>query len=76
MFFTTWFNFVTGGKLAPEAEGFEVVPVKQKKKKAQVLSAEELALGQTLVTSRKRKRDILDNAWNRYMFNDTDQVPK
>ena len=52
--------------------GFEVVPIK--KKKLPVLNADELALGQTLVTSRKRKRDIMDMAWNRYMFNDVDQV--
>ena len=64
----------TGAKTAPEDNQFEVVPVKIAKKKLPVLTADELALGQTLVTSRKRKRDVLDMAWNRYMFNDRDQV--
>lgn len=53
-----------GGK-----DGFEVVaaaPVLKKMK----LSAEELALGQLIATSRKAKRDIADQAWNRYMTND------
>lgn len=65
------FLLTEAGKPVPE-NSFEVVPIK--KKKLPVLTAEELALGQTLVTSRKRKRDIMDMAWNRYMFNDVDQV--
>merc|ERR1712098_854203 len=35
------------------------------------LSCEELALGEQLVKSKKAKRDIMDNGWNRYMNNDT-----
>jgi len=50
--------------------GFEIV--KQPKiKKRKALSAEELALGESLVSSKKRKRDIMDAGWNRYMFEDT-----
>lgn len=34
------------------------------------LTEQELAIGQMIGTSRKVKRDLLDAAWNRYMFND------
>jgi len=50
-------------------DGFEVVP-KQKIKKRKALSCEELALGEQLIKSKKAKRDIMDNGWNRFMFND------
>merc|ERR1712013_51016 len=50
-------------------DGFEVVP-KQKIKKRKPLSYEELALGEQLIKSKKAKRDIMDNGWNRFMFND------
>jgi len=51
-------------------DGFEIVP-KQKIKRRAPLSCEELALGEQLVKSKKAKRDIMDNGWNRYMNNDT-----
>ena len=58
-------------------DGFEVVSSEAtaaKKKKLPVLTAEELALGQVMVTSKKQKRDLMDAAWNRFMFDDKDQV--
>merc|ERR1712179_283396 len=39
-------------------------------KKRKALSCEELALGEQLIKSKKAKRDIMDNGWNRFMFND------
>uniref|UniRef100_A0A8D8GTQ7 Putative rRNA methyltransferase n=1 Tax=Culex pipiens TaxID=7175 RepID=A0A8D8GTQ7_CULPI len=53
-----------GGK-----DGFEVVSSEPKPKKVK-LNEEELALGQILVSGKKAKRDLIDAAWNRYMFND------
>lgn len=50
--------------------GFEVVP-QPKIKKRKALTCEELALGEQMVHSKKRKRDIMDAGWNRYMFEDT-----
>lgn len=44
---------------------FEVVPADGPK-----LGPEGLAIGAAMVQSRKRKRDIIDDAYNRYMFND------
>nr|XP_047142101.1 pre-rRNA 2'-O-ribose RNA methyltransferase FTSJ3 [Hydra vulgaris]XP_047142102.1 pre-rRNA 2'-O-ribose RNA methyltransferase FTSJ3 [Hydra vulgaris] len=40
-----------------------------------VLGPEALALGTAMVTSKKRKRDIVDDAYNRYSFND-EGLPK
>uniref|UniRef100_A0A1Q3F1M3 Putative rRNA methyltransferase n=1 Tax=Culex tarsalis TaxID=7177 RepID=A0A1Q3F1M3_CULTA len=54
-----------GGK-----DGFEVVSSEPKPKKVK-LTEEELALGQILVSGKKAKRDLVDAAWNRYMFNDS-----
>lgn len=42
------------------------------KQKRVKLSEEELALGQMIVTSKKMKRDLIDGAWNKYMFDDDD----
>merc|ERR1712150_215952 len=46
-------------------KGFEIAPQQQ-----QYLDPEELALGTALVTSKKRRRDIIDAGYNRYTFND------
>lgn len=35
------------------------------------MDAETLALGTMIATSKKFKRDLIDDAYNRYTFNDT-----
>merc|ERR1712083_1121370 len=40
-------------------------------KKRPKLNAEELALGEQLIQSKKARRDIMDAGWNRFMFDDT-----
>ena len=59
-----------------EKEGFEEVPVQKVSKNAKkrpILTPEELALGEKLVSSKKCRRDMEDAAWNRYMFDDRDK---
>lgn len=58
--------FSANEESADEKEDFEVVPRVKRIK----LTEQELAIGQMIGTSRKVKRDLLDAAWNRYMFND------
>jgi AdoMet-dependent rRNA methyltransferase SPB1 len=38
--------------------------------KKRSLTAEALALGSMIIQSRKARRDISDDGWNRYAFND------
>ncbi|XP_059815906.1 pre-rRNA 2'-O-ribose RNA methyltransferase FTSJ3-like [Hypanus sabinus] len=52
---------------ADEDDDFEVVPVK---KCGRVLDAEGLALGTAIATSRKRARNLVDDSFNRYAFED------
>ncbi|KAG6920916.1 FtsJ -like protein 3, partial [Chelydra serpentina] len=53
-----------------EPGGFEVVPIEDPVKRARVLDAEGLALGSVIATSRKAKRDLIDNSFNRYACNE------
>ncbi|XP_035892912.1 pre-rRNA 2'-O-ribose RNA methyltransferase FTSJ3 [Anopheles stephensi] len=57
-----------GGK---DGSGFEIVSSEKVRKAKKIkLNEEELALGQMLITGKKMRRDIIDSAFNRYMFND------
>jgi len=60
--------------LKVDAAGFEIIPQKpipqQNKKKRKTLSAEQLTIGEQMIYSKKAKRDLMDSAWNRYMFDD------
>lgn len=58
-----------------ESDDFEVAPAEpksKKKRKSVLLTPEELAMGQEMIMSKKRKRDLLDSGWNRFMFDDRD----
>lgn len=39
------------------------------------LTPEELAIGAMMIKSKKTKRDLLDNAWNRYVHEDDELMP-
>ncbi|GAB0199371.1 pre-rRNA 2'-O-ribose RNA methyltransferase FTSJ3 [Grus japonensis] len=52
--------------------GFEVVPIENPVKRARVLDAEGLALGSIIATSKKARRDLIDDSFNRYSFNEDD----
>ncbi|NXH52867.1 SPB1 protein, partial [Rhabdornis inornatus] len=48
--------------------GFEVVPIENPVKR--VLDAEGLALGSVIATSKKARRDLIDDSFNRYSYNE------
>ncbi|KAM9267517.1 pre-rRNA 2'-O-ribose RNA methyltransferase FTSJ3 [Morus bassanus] len=57
--------------------GFEVVPIENPVKRARILDAEGLALGSVIATSKKAKRDLIDDSFNRYSFNeDEGELPE
>ncbi|NWQ90636.1 SPB1 protein, partial [Burhinus bistriatus] len=57
--------------------GFEVVPIENPVKKARVLDAEGLALGSVIATSKKARRDLIDDSFNKYSFNeDEGELPE
>lgn len=58
-----------GGKRGRvEPCGFEVVPIEKPVKR--VLDAEGLALGSVIVSSKKARRDLIDDSFNRYSYNE------
>ncbi|NXT22156.1 SPB1 protein, partial [Syrrhaptes paradoxus] len=65
----------TRGRVEPC--GFEVVPIENPVKRARVLDAEGLALGSVIATSKKARRDLIDDSFNRYSFNeDEGELPE
>ncbi|XP_050767628.1 pre-rRNA 2'-O-ribose RNA methyltransferase FTSJ3 [Gymnogyps californianus] len=57
--------------------GFEVVPIENPVKRARVLDAEGLALGSVIASSKKARRDLIDDSFNRYSFNeDEGELPE
>lgn len=59
-----------------EDDGFEVVPIEDPVKH-QILDPEGLALGAVIASSKKAKRDLIDNSFNRYAFNeDEGELPE
>ncbi|XP_078394458.1 pre-rRNA 2'-O-ribose RNA methyltransferase FTSJ3-like, partial [Cetorhinus maximus] len=66
------------GKMQTQDENdtFQVVHVEKSMKRAQVLDAEGLALGASIASSKKRARDLIDDSFNRYTFEeDQDELP-
>ncbi|XP_032567495.1 pre-rRNA 2'-O-ribose RNA methyltransferase FTSJ3 [Chiroxiphia lanceolata] len=61
---------VRGKRGRVEPCGFEVVPIENPVKRARVLDAEGLALGSVIATSRKARRDLIDDSFNRYSYNE------
>jgi len=57
------------GAKKPTKDDFEIVP-QEKAKKRPKLNAEELALGEQLIQSKKARRDIMDAGWHRFMYDD------
>ncbi|CAH6776301.1 pre-rRNA 2'-O-ribose RNA methyltransferase FTSJ3 [Phodopus roborovskii] len=57
-------------------DGFEVVPIEDPVKH-RILDPEGLALGAVIASSKKAKRDLIDNSFNRYAFNeDEGELPE
>ncbi|XP_051014853.1 pre-rRNA 2'-O-ribose RNA methyltransferase FTSJ3 [Acomys russatus] len=54
---------------ADDDGGFEVVPIEDPVKH-RILDPEGLALGAVIASSKKAKRDLIDNSFNRYAFNE------
>lgn len=59
----------TKGKKSNKNNDFEEVPAEDVS--AMKLNAQGLALGSALVSSRKRRREVIESGYHRYMFNDT-----
>lgn len=59
-----------------EDDGFEVVPIEDPVKH-RILDPEGLALGAIIASSKKAKRDLIDNSFSRYAFNeDEGELPE
>ncbi|XP_066483738.1 pre-rRNA 2'-O-ribose RNA methyltransferase FTSJ3 [Tiliqua scincoides] len=57
-------------RLQAESDDIEVVPIEDPVKRARILDPEGLALGTVIATSHKAKRDLIDDSFNRYTFNE------
>ncbi|XP_034360204.1 pre-rRNA 2'-O-ribose RNA methyltransferase FTSJ3 [Arvicanthis niloticus] len=55
-----------------DEDGFEVVPI-ENPVKYRILDPEGLALGAVIASSKKAKRDLIDNSFNRYAFNEEEE---
>ncbi|XP_075846472.1 pre-rRNA 2'-O-ribose RNA methyltransferase FTSJ3 [Microtus pennsylvanicus] len=63
-------------RASKEDDGFEVVPIEDPVKN-RILDPEGLALGAVIASSKKAKRDLIDNSFNRYAFNeDEGELPE
>ncbi|XP_070251220.1 pre-rRNA 2'-O-ribose RNA methyltransferase FTSJ3 [Myotis yumanensis] len=59
-----------------EDDGFEIVPIEDPVKH-RILDPEGLALGAIIASSKKAKRDLIDNSFSRYTFNeDEGELPE
>ncbi|XP_066219131.1 pre-rRNA 2'-O-ribose RNA methyltransferase FTSJ3 [Saccopteryx leptura] len=57
-------------------DGFEIVPIEDPVKR-RILDPEGLALGAIIASSKKAKRDLIDNSFSRYTFNeDEGELPE
>ncbi|KAM8812918.1 pre-rRNA 2'-O-ribose RNA methyltransferase FTSJ3 [Rhynchonycteris naso] len=57
-------------------DGFEIVPIEDPVKR-RILDPEGLALGAIIASSKKAKRDLIDNSFSRYAFNeDEGELPE
>lgn len=64
------------GPKADDDDGFEVVPIEDPAK-YRILDPEGLALGAVIASSKKAKRDLIDNSFSRYTFNeDEGELPE
>ncbi|CAG2108077.1 unnamed protein product, partial [Medioppia subpectinata] len=61
--------------LRPKKKQKNVNKANEKCKKDVKLNPQELAIGTLMIKSQKTKRDILDNAWNRYVQEDDEFLP-
>ncbi|XP_057572012.1 pre-rRNA 2'-O-ribose RNA methyltransferase FTSJ3 isoform X2 [Hippopotamus amphibius kiboko] len=57
------------GPKSDDDDGFEVVPIEDPVKH-RILDPEGLALGAIIVSSKKAKRDLIDDSFSRYTFNE------
>ncbi|XP_075418183.1 pre-rRNA 2'-O-ribose RNA methyltransferase FTSJ3 isoform X2 [Tenrec ecaudatus] len=60
----------------PDDDGFEVVPIEDPAKH-RILDPEGLALGAVIASSKKARRDLIDDSFSRYTFNeDEGELPE
>uniref|UniRef100_A0A8C3YH79 pre-rRNA processing protein FTSJ3 n=1 Tax=Catagonus wagneri TaxID=51154 RepID=A0A8C3YH79_9CETA len=64
------------GPEAGDDDGFEIVPIEDPVKH-RILDPEGLALGAVIASSKKAKRDLIDDSFSRYTFNeDEEELPE